>query len=83
MPITSHVLSAHLSSFNLVIASHERFASLKALQAPLEDVDRAFLSQFISIMRRDGTKVLFVITREMAGVRESTRVCNAFCGWLR
>jgi len=35
-----------------------RFASLKALQAPLEDIDRAFLSQFISMMRRDGIKVV-------------------------
>ena len=26
-----------------------RFASLKALQAPLEDIDRAFLSQFIRL----------------------------------
>lgn len=34
-----------------------RFATLKALQAPLEDIDRAFLSQFISLMRRDGLKV--------------------------
>lgn len=35
-----------------------RYASLKALQAPLDEVDRAFLAQFISMMRRDGMKVV-------------------------
>jgi hypothetical protein len=34
-----------------------KYASLKALQAPLDEVDRAFISQFISMMRRDGMKI--------------------------
>lgn len=50
-------------SFNVsLLLLSLRFASLKALQAPLEDIDRAFLSQFISIMRRDGMQV-YIIAR--------------------
>ena len=35
-----------------------RFASVKALQDPLEELDRQFLSQFIAMMRRDGITVV-------------------------
>jgi len=49
-PIPSPV--SHLSASSL---SHPRSLTL---QAPLEDIDRAFLSQFIALMRRDGVKVL-------------------------